>query len=369
MVEEKRQSLISIEDLPQDDILYKIIFPLLSVQDWMHLLHTSKKLRSLTQCFFVVNRRIEIKSKSDLSSLNPIKFHLMTKDATNLRVLCLRNCTWMSDDILKPVLKNNHKLEEFDISNCNTYCTTSVLQLMTVNCPNITKLILMGCSWVDSESLEYVSNHRNSRKPNNIENVLLTMGKGLRTNLKTRTKAKYRGKEKLFDVMKKKEVQTSKSNLGLVRVKNLVELDLNGCSQVRDVNIETLSEVFKHVEILRIGYISSITDTSMKAIATHLKQLQVLDISHCKQVTDAGLFTVAKHCLLLNTLVIGEVQFKGEILKFLASRNIRIVNDNSVSNISSFPGRVNHRSLDVERQFQTSAEEKFFDGVMLGMIY
>ena len=104
------------------------------------------------------------------------------------------------------------------------------------------------------------------------------MGKGLRTNLKTRTKAKYRGKEKLFDVMKKKEVPTSKSNLGLVRVKNLVELDLNGCSQVRDVNIETLSEVFKHVEILRIGYISSITDTSMKAIATHLKQLQVLDI-------------------------------------------------------------------------------------------
>ena len=39
------------------------------------------------------------------------------------------------------------------------------------------------------------------------------------------------------------------------------------------------------------------------------------------------------------------------------------------SNISSFPGRVNHRSLDVERQFQTSAEEKFFDGVMLGMIH
>ena len=85
-------------------------------------------------------------------------------------------------------------------------------------------------------------------------------------------------------------------------------------------------------------------------------------------MTDAGLFTVAKHCLLLNTLVIGEVQFKGEILKFLASRNIRIVNDNSVSNISSFPGSVK-RSLDVERQFQTSAEEKFFDGVMLGMIH
>ena len=121
--------------------------------------------------------------------------------------------------------------------------------------------------------------------PSNIvifENVLLTMGKGLRTNLKTRTKAKYRGKEKLYDVMKKKEEHTSQTHHGLVRVKNLVELDLNGCLQVKDVNIETLTEVFKYLEIFRIGYITSITDTSMKAIATHLKQLRVLDIRYCQ---------------------------------------------------------------------------------------
>ena len=111
-----------------------------------------------------------------------------------------------------------------------------------------------------------------------FQNVLLAMGKGLRTNLKTRTKAKYRGKEKLYDVMKKKEGQTTETNRSLVRVKNLLELDLNGCSQVKDENIETLSEVFKYMEILRIGYIASITDTSMKAIATHLKQLRELDI-------------------------------------------------------------------------------------------
>ena len=121
--------------------------------------------------------------------------------------------------------------------------------------------------------------------PSNIvifENVLLTMGKGLRTNLKTRTKAKYRGKEKLYDVMRKKEEHTSQTHHGLVRVKNLVELDLNGCLQVKDVNIETLTEVFKYLEIFRIGYITSITDMSMKAIATHLKQLRVLDIRYCQ---------------------------------------------------------------------------------------
>jgi len=169
MVDENRYDKMLFEDLPRDDILYKIIFPMLTVQDWMNLLHTSMKMRMLLQDFFVVNRKIDIKSKSDQSSLNPIKFRIMTKDASNLRVLRLSNCTWLSDDILKPVLKNNHKLEEFDISNCNKCCTVSVLQLLTVNCPNVTNLILMGCRWVDSESLDYVSNHRNSRRPNNIE--------------------------------------------------------------------------------------------------------------------------------------------------------------------------------------------------------
>ena len=43
-------------------------------------------------------------------------------------------------------------------------------QIMTVHCPNITRLVLRGCDWVDPASLDYFSSHYNSKKsPQNME--------------------------------------------------------------------------------------------------------------------------------------------------------------------------------------------------------
>merc|ERR1719412_3000133 len=120
---------------------------------------------------------------------------------------------------------------------------------MTVHCPNITRSVLRGCDWVDPASLDYFSSHYNSKKsPKNMEDVLMNMGKSLRTNLKTRTKAKYRGKDQLYDVLKRKEEQPRRvrtrvvepmdrctalvRTAGAARRKPLVELDLTGCSKL-----------------------------------------------------------------------------------------------------------------------------------------
>ena len=46
---------------------------------------------------------------------------------------------------------------------------------MTVHCPNITRLVLRGCDWVDPASLDYFSSHYNSKKsPQNMEVGVLT---------------------------------------------------------------------------------------------------------------------------------------------------------------------------------------------------
>ena len=101
--------------------------------------------------------------------------------------------------------------------------------------------------------------------------MLRSMGRGLRTDLKARTKARYRGKDQLFDAMKKKRKSTK-------RFKNLLELDLNGCHLVTDDNINALTGVFKYLEVLRIGSIPGISDYAMKSVAIDLKQLHTLDI-------------------------------------------------------------------------------------------
>jgi len=262
----------------------------------------------------------------------------------------------MTDGLLKPVLKNNPKLEILDITDC-IHCTSTTLQVLTVNCPNISCLVLRGCTWVDPTSLDYFSNHRNSRKkPDDIENVLMTMGKGLRTNLKKRTKAKYKGKDHLFESLQFEDSKRSPSKLktiGNLRFKHVTVLDLHGCGNVTDDNIETLTSVFKQLEVLRIGNNTDISDKSMKSIALNLKLLKSLDISSCSSVTDAGLFTVTKHCSKLKEVNIEESQFTPEILNLLEEKSISWRNPPTLPSPALGP----------------NADEKddCFDGVVLGM--
>ena len=175
---------------------------------------------------------------------------------------------------------------------------------MTVHCPNITRLVLRGCDWVDPASLDYFSSHYNSKKsPQNMEvgvlvlmlmivdyfidndvcffiqDVLMNMGKSLRTNLKTRTKAKYRGKDQLYDVLKRKEEQPRRvRTAGAARSKPLVELDLTGCSKLTEASLEAAAAVFKQLEVLRLAAVAAVSDVTMRSLALNLRQLRILDI-------------------------------------------------------------------------------------------
>ena len=146
--------------------------------------------------------------------------------------------------------------------------------MLTVHCPLITRLVLRDCPWADQSSLNYFSQHNSTiRRPGlQMEDVLLHMGRGLRTNLKARTKAKYRGKDQLYNDMKKRKGRFKP------RFKNLIELDLTSCHCVTDDDINTVTGVFKHLQVFGLGSIASITDNAMKSIAIDLKQLHTLDI-------------------------------------------------------------------------------------------
>ena len=143
----------------------------------MALRRTSKTFNQIIDSFFVVNKELKVNPSSPLS---PEIFQNICQASTNLRSLVIQSQDWLTDDLLTPVLKNNPKLEILDITDC-VNCSSTTLQVkgspsltwslltlfpqvLTVNCPNISWLILRGCTWVDTTALDYFSNHRNSRK-------------------------------------------------------------------------------------------------------------------------------------------------------------------------------------------------------------
>ena len=79
----------------------------------LNLMRTSKRIDIIMKCFFVKNKTLKILTSKNISSDD---FIILTRNATNLRTLDTSGCSWMSYDLLKPVLKNNQKLRELDLS-------------------------------------------------------------------------------------------------------------------------------------------------------------------------------------------------------------------------------------------------------------
>ena len=83
----------------------------------------------------------------------------------------------------------------------------------------------------------------------------MSMGKGLRTNLKKRTKAKYKGKDQLFESLQMQRGENSKRSpaklktVGNLRFKNVAVIDLHGCGKVTDDNIEI--RIFRNIKSIR----------------------------------------------------------------------------------------------------------------------
>ena len=102
-MEAQQNTDLSIDTLTMTDVMYKMILPMLNVEDWVNLLDTSKVLRKLLNSFFIVNRRLDL-SASTTSTSWP-KFRRVTEASTNLRVLRLPDCSWVTDQRLRPVLR------------------------------------------------------------------------------------------------------------------------------------------------------------------------------------------------------------------------------------------------------------------------
>ena len=102
-MEVQQNTDLSIDTLTMKDVMYKLILPMLNVKDWVNLLDTSKVLREVLNSFFIVNRRLDLSACT--GSISWPEFRRVTEASTNLRVLRLPDCSWVTDQRLRPVLR------------------------------------------------------------------------------------------------------------------------------------------------------------------------------------------------------------------------------------------------------------------------
>ena len=102
----------------------------------LSLLRTSRTMQNLLDSFLPVNRAMLLSPGRPLSASCWTR---LTATATNLRRLAAPRCAWLTDALLRPVLRANQRLEQVDLGHCPAP-TEAVLQLLTVQCPRLTHL-------------------------------------------------------------------------------------------------------------------------------------------------------------------------------------------------------------------------------------
>ena len=205
------------------------------------------------------------------------------------------------------------------------------MHTITMMCPAITALRMRGCSWVNASGLDYLCHQhrkRNQVLPIGLEDVLKMMGSNLRTNLKEKKKAKYCGKDQLYLHIRSRQMKLKTQNKSKKinpKKKFLSELDISECDiTIQDETIEKITEVFTHLEVLKLSKNICLTNQSVKAIASSLKHLHTLDMSDCLLISAAGLFTLAKHCKHLRHLNIGSIDCHPMLLKHIRGLGIAV---------------------------------------------
>jgi len=262
-----------IASLPPQDVLYPLIFHLLSPQDWFSLRAVDRTHHHLVSQFLQTNRVLDLAYNKKLTQE---AFTVLTQEAHSLRYLNLAGLKFMTDDILRPVIVTNPHLVSLELSECH-HLTSGILQTVAVRSHLLERLILRDCHWVSRESIEYHAFHQGiSQGPQQL----------LALNLNSIRAGRVSG-----NASQKQEAAVNTKHKHC-----LAEIDLNGCWEIDDNVLVNFLSKFPRLSVVRLGNIYSLTDLTMRALATYTSNLTMLDMTGCWRVTDQGVSQVAEYC-------------------------------------------------------------------------
>ncbi|GFR68881.1 F-box/LRR-repeat protein 15-like [Elysia marginata] len=134
---------VTLLDLPWEQVLCSHILPFLSTKDLFYLRSVSRGCQALVQTHFHLQFHVNTNSLGD--RFTPEAFWTMTKDSACLRTLCLRGAkSWLTSDILLPVIAANPRLEKVDLTGCLAL-SGAVVYSIGVKCKSLHHLCLENC--------------------------------------------------------------------------------------------------------------------------------------------------------------------------------------------------------------------------------
>ena len=141
--EDVHDSQISLLDLPWEQVLCSHVLPFLSTKDLFHFRAASRGCQALVQTHFHLQFHVNTNSLGD--RFTPDAFRTMTRDSACLRTLCLRGAkSWLTSDILLPVIASNSRLEKIDLTGCLAL-SGAVVYSIGINCKGLRHLCLENC--------------------------------------------------------------------------------------------------------------------------------------------------------------------------------------------------------------------------------
>jgi len=323
-----------LTQLPWEDVLFASILPHLEPDDWLALSCTCKAFNKMVKEFTKQNKRLVFQPESGSAQI----FKQLTRHSVSLRVAAFPFCTWLTDELLQPVVENNLLLERLDISGCNSLTDTLLLRV-SVCLTRLTHLTLSHCPWVSGASIDFLAFHHSKREStrkaigddetqyqemNPCDSLQLIGHSGLRTKTKERKKSRYVGKDKLYRdlnsaafIAKIRRKQCREWRLGKDHP-GLQALALSDCSpSISDADVCRLASSFPCLVELSIGQNKLLTDSCLSSVARSLNHLVSIDVNGCPKMTDKGIFTVAKLCKRLKTANVTNCTFTKKMTNYL----------------------------------------------------
>ncbi|XP_023214501.1 F-box/LRR-repeat protein 15-like, partial [Centruroides sculpturatus] len=150
MPDEERKAVISLLNIPWNDVLFVYLLPLLNWKDLFRLRRVSSEVLCLVTEYFRSCQSIDLSIVS--GQFNAKAFQIISMNNSYIQFLILRNCKWLNSDLLTPVLKTNESIVHLDISGCSAL-TNLNLQILATKCRGLKKLSLQNCHWVSATAI------------------------------------------------------------------------------------------------------------------------------------------------------------------------------------------------------------------------
>ena len=144
-----------LDIIPWEDVLFERIFPYLGVQDLFRFRATNSKSKRCVDQYFQVCSKIRlIDCGRDFKKFH---FEILSSKMKGLRKVMIRNAnSWLTHDIIRPLLLNNKNLKCIDLDGSITL-QEKTAQVIAICCRNLQTLSLQRASWLTDNALNEIA--------------------------------------------------------------------------------------------------------------------------------------------------------------------------------------------------------------------